>query len=88
MNCFHAQAQRLDRAADRLIPGMREMQQRQDGSEVKARELELITERARNLGDRRDAFERQCGGSKGVSRGLRRIRLNPRLKKSVQSGEV
>ena len=30
----------------------------QDGTEINARELELVTDRARNLGDRRDAFER------------------------------
>ena len=39
-------------------PRMRDLQQGQDGSEVKARELELLTDRARNLGDRRDAFEK------------------------------
>ena len=36
---------------------MRDLQTAQDGSEVKARELELLTDRAQNLGDRRDAFE-------------------------------
>ena len=52
-----AQTQRLDRAADRLTPEMRDLQREQDGSEIKSRELELVTDRAQNFGDRRDAFE-------------------------------
>ena len=58
VNTLDAQVRRLDRSVDRLVPGMRDLQQGQDGSEVKARELELLTDRARNLGDRRDAFEK------------------------------
>ncbi len=57
VNMLHAQTQRLDRSVDRLTPDMRDFQSAQDGSEVKARELELLTDRAQNLGDRRDAFE-------------------------------
>ena len=57
VNAFHAQVRRLDRAVDRLAPRLRDLQASQDGSEIKARELELTTDRARNLGDRRDAFE-------------------------------
>ena len=57
VNMLDAQTQRLDRAADRLIPEMRDLQREQDGSEIKSRELELITDRTRNLGERRDAFE-------------------------------
>jgi len=57
VNAFHAQVRRLDRAVDRLNPKLRDLQSSQDGSEIKARELELTTDRARNLGDRRDAFE-------------------------------
>ena len=57
VNMLHAQTQRLDRSVDRLTPDMRDLQTAQDGTEVKARELELLTDRARNLGDRRDAFE-------------------------------
>ena len=57
VNMLDAQTQRLDRAADRLVPEMRDLQREQDGSEIRSRELELITDRARNLGDRRDAFE-------------------------------
>ena len=57
VNMLHAQTQRLDRAVDRLTPQMRDLMRAQDGAEVNARELELVTDRARNLGDRRDAFE-------------------------------
>ena len=45
-----AQTQRLDRAADRLMPEMRDLQRGQDGTEIKSRELELVTDRAQNLG--------------------------------------
>ena len=58
VNTFHAQVMRLDRAVDRLAPEMRQLERAQDGTEVKAWELERITERAHNLGDRRDAFEK------------------------------
>ncbi len=51
-----AQIQRLDRAADKLIPKMRELQREQDGSEIRSRELELVTNRAQNFNDRRDTW--------------------------------
>ena len=57
VNMLDAQTRRLDRAADRLLPGIRELQREQDGSEIRSRELELTTDRAQNLSDRRDAFE-------------------------------
>ena len=57
VNTLDAQTQRLDRAADRLIPGIRELQREQDGSEIRSHELELMTDRANNLTERRDAFE-------------------------------
>ena len=57
VNAFDAQVRRLDRGVDRLLPELRDLQSAQDGSEVKSRELELVTDRAQNLGDRRDAFE-------------------------------
>ena len=57
VNTLDAQTQRLDRAADRIIPQVRELQREQDGSEIRSRELELKTDRAQNLNDRRDAFE-------------------------------
>ena len=57
VNTLHAQAQRLDRAVDRLVPELQDLQRAQDGTEINAWELERTTERVRNLGDRRDAFE-------------------------------
>ena len=57
VNCFHSQMTRLDRTVDRITPEMKDLEKAQDGSEVKAWELETLTDRARNLGDRRDAFE-------------------------------
>ena len=58
VNCFHSQIGRLDRAVDRIAPEMHDLERAQDGTEVKAHELETLTDRARNLGDRRDAFEK------------------------------
>ena len=57
MNTLHAQVQRLDRGIDKIAPEMKDLGQEQDGSEIKSRELELLTDRVRKLGDRRDAFE-------------------------------
>ncbi len=57
VNMLDAQTQRLDRAADKMMPELRDLQRDQDGTEIKARELELLTDRAQNLTDRRDAFE-------------------------------
>ena len=58
VNMLDAQVRRLDRSVDRLVPQMRDLERAQDGTEINARELELVTDRARNLGDRRDAFEK------------------------------
>ena len=58
VNMLHSQVQRLDRAVDRIVPEMRDLERAQDGNEVKAWELQLLTDRAQNLGDRRDAFEK------------------------------
>ena len=57
VNCLHSQVARLDRAVDRIVPEMKDLERAQDGTEVKAWDLELTTGRARSLGDRRDAFE-------------------------------
>ena len=57
VNMLDSQTRRLDRAADKLLPGLRDLQREQDGTEIKSRELELVTDRAQNLGNRRDAFE-------------------------------
>ena len=58
VNMLHAQTQRIDRSVDRLTPELRDLQRDQDGTEIRSRELELVTDRAQNLGDRRDAFEK------------------------------
>ena len=58
VNMLHSQVQRLDRAVDRIVPEMKDLETAQDGSEVKAHELEQLVDRAQNLGDRRDAFEK------------------------------
>ena len=57
VNMLDAQTQRLDRAADKLMPDLRDLQREQDGTEIKSFELELMTDRAQNLTARRDAFE-------------------------------
>ena len=57
VNMLDAQVRRLDRAADKLLPEIRDLRRAQDGTEIKSRELELTTDRAQNLTDRRDAFE-------------------------------
>ena len=58
VNMLHSQVARLDRAVDRIVPEMKDLQTAQDGSEVKTHELEMLVDRAQNLGDRRDAFEK------------------------------
>ncbi len=58
VNMLDSQTNRLDRAADKLTPQLRDLQRGQDGTEIKSRELELVTDRAHNLTARRDAFER------------------------------
>ena len=57
-NMLHSQVQRLDRAVDCIVPEMRDLETAQDGTEVKAWELQTLTDRAQSLGDRRDAFEK------------------------------
>ena len=57
VNTFHAQITRLDRDADKLRPQVDDLTHAQDGTEINAHELELKTDRLRNLNDRRDAFE-------------------------------
>ena len=57
VNAFHAQTTRLERAVDRIAPEIKDLQREQDGTEIRAGELERLTERARNLNSRRDAFE-------------------------------
>ena len=57
VNMLDAQTNRLDRAADRLMPELRDLQRAQDGTEIKSLELEMLTHRAQCLTDQRDAFE-------------------------------
>ena len=57
VNMLDSQVRRLDRSVDRLTPELRDLMSAQDGTEITSRELELVTDRARHLGDRRDAFE-------------------------------
>ena len=57
VNMLDGQTQRLDRAADKLMPELRDLQRDQDGTEIRSLELELVTDRTRNLTARRDAFE-------------------------------
>ena len=57
VNSLDAQIRRLDKNIDRIAPELRDLQKEQDGTEIKSRELELLTDRAKNLGGRRDAFE-------------------------------
>ena len=58
VNMLHAQVERIDRTVDRIVRQMRDLERAQDGSEVKAVELERLTDRAHDLGRRRDAFEK------------------------------
>ena len=44
-------------AAGWWMPDLRDLQKAQDGTEIKSRELELVTDRAQNFTARRDAFE-------------------------------
>ena len=69
VNMLDAQTQRLDRAADKLLPELRDLQREQDGSEIRSRELELVTDRAQNFADRRDAFEQMRDAAAEAYRG-------------------
>ena len=57
VNMLDSQTNRLDRAADKLMPELRDLQRAQDGTEIKSRELEMTIHRTQCLTDRRDAFE-------------------------------
>ena len=43
VNMLHSQVTRLDRAVDRITPEMRDLETAQDGTEVKAWELQTLT---------------------------------------------
>ncbi len=78
VNMLHAQTQRLDRGVDKLSPELRDLQREQDGTEIKSRELELVTDRAQNLGDRRDAFEKMRDTAADAYRGITGDTWRPR----------
>ena len=78
VNMLHAQTQRLDRGVDKLAPELRDLQREQDGTEIKSRELELVTDRAQNLGDRRDAFEKMRDTAADAYRGITGETWRPR----------
>ena len=90
VNMLDAQVRRLDRSVDRLSPELRDLQRAQDGTEIKSRELELVTDRARNRSASRAASSspatgrggavrfnsrrRCCGGNTVLARASRRAR--------------
>ena len=80
VNMLHSQVGRLDRAVDRIAPEMRDLERAQDGNEVKAWELELLTNRAHNFGDRRDAFEKMRDNRRRRLPGRDRRHLAPALR--------
>ena len=55
-NMIHRQVERLDRTIDRIMPELRDLERDQDGSEVMALKLQTLTDRARNLTARGEAF--------------------------------
>lgn len=69
-NMLDAQTRRLDRAVDRLTPELRDLQREQDGTEIQSHRLELVTDRAQNLGKRRDAFEKMRDAAAESYRGI------------------
>ena len=58
VHVLNAQTERLFRAASNLGPEIRDLQKEQDGSEVKALQLQRATERGWDLQGRAEAFER------------------------------
>ncbi|CAN7340954.1 DUF2493 domain-containing protein [Mesorhizobium sp. LjNodule214] len=56
-NVFHRAVQRIDRQLDDNEQAQRRLQREQDGSEIKAVELENLTAQGQTMIERRDAFE-------------------------------
>ncbi|MER9301954.1 DUF2493 domain-containing protein [Mesorhizobium sp. M0496] len=56
-NVFHRAAQRIERQLDDNEQAQRRLQREQDGSEIKAVELENLTAQGQTMIERRDAFE-------------------------------
>ena len=89
VNMLDAQVRRLDRGVDRLAPKLRDLQNAQDGTEINARELELTTDRAQNLGKRRDAFEKMRDDAAGAYREATGDTWRPRYGSHVsQTGKL
>ena len=89
VNLFHAQVNRLDRAVDALKPKLRDLERAQDGTEINAHELERTVDRARALGDRRDAFEKMRDHAAGAYRTETGSTWRPRRGSHVsQTGEA
>ncbi|MBA4203739.1 MAG: hypothetical protein C0457_02005 [Polymorphum sp.] len=57
VNLFHRTVQRIERALDDNEQAQRRLQREQDGSEIKAVELERLTAEGQTIIERRDAFE-------------------------------
>ncbi|ESZ40839.1 DUF2493 domain-containing protein [Mesorhizobium sp. RSR565B] len=56
-NVFHRAVQRIERQLDDNEQAQRRLQREQDGSEIKAVELETLTAQGQTMIERRDAFE-------------------------------
>ena len=59
VNALNAQVQRLDRGIDKIAPEMKDLGQEQDGSEIKSRELERLTDRVQTEGGRLQSVQLQ-----------------------------
>ena len=76
VNMLNSQTQRLDRAADKLMPDLRDLQKAQDGTEIKTRELGLVSQRAQCLGSWRGPIVGLGGEARFGARGDR-MRTGP-----------
>ena len=87
VNTLHAQTQRIDRAVDKIVPEMRDLERAQDGSEVSAHELETLTGRAQKLGDRR-MRSRRCATSPPKATASRPERPGVRVRVRTRAAPV
>ena len=85
VNCLHSQVARLDRAVDRIAPEMKDLEKAQDGSEVKAWELQTLTDRAAETSATGATPSRRCAtlpptptASRPATRGVRGTARTPR----------
>ena len=63
VNMLHSQVGRLDRTVDRIAPEMRDLERAQDGTEVKAWELELLRPTGRTTSATAATRSRRCATS-------------------------